>query len=83
MRDDASTFAEMFAAYPVRTTLASFGPLFIAAAQLINGYVHGVPLARVGLFGALMVAAAVLVTQYQLVEFRKSRLQRRFGISDD
>ena len=83
MRNDATTFAEMFTAYPVRTTLASFGPLFLGAAQLINGYFHDVSMASVGLFGALMVAAAVLVTQYQLVEFRKTKLQRRFGFSDD
>ncbi|WP_158059076.1 hypothetical protein [Halorussus halophilus] len=83
MRDDVATFSEMFTAYPFRTALASFGPVMFGTAQLLNGYVNDVPITRAGLFTVVMVAAAVLVTQYHLVEFRKTRLRRRFGFSDD
>lgn len=83
MGDDDATFSEMFTAYPFRTALASFGPVLFGAAQLLNGYVHDVPMTRVALFAATMLAAAVLVTQYHLVEFRKTKLRRQFGFSDD
>ncbi|MFC4451441.1 MULTISPECIES: hypothetical protein [Halorussus] len=77
---DNVTFWEMFRDLPVRTTVATVVPLFLGLAQLLNGYVHGVPMVRVAGFAAGMVIAAVLVTQYQLVEYNRKELQREvFG----
>lgn len=73
---DEVSFWEMYSELPVRTTLASVGPVALAFAQLLNGYVHGVPVTHTGAFAAVMTAAAVLVTRYHLVEFRRSKLQR-------
>lgn len=73
---DNVSFWEMYSELPVRTTLASVGPVVLALAQLLNGYVHGVPVTHTGAFAVVMVIAAVLVTQYHLVEFRRSKLQR-------
>ena len=83
--ENHATFWEMFRELPVRTAFASVVPVLLGGAQLLNGYVHGVPVTRTGLFAAGMVVAAVLVTQYQLVEFRRTKLQRDLGLgpSDD
>ena len=70
------SFWEMYRELPVKTTLASVGPVVLGLAQLLNGYVHGVPVTRTGIFAVVMVIAAVLVTRYHLVEFRRMRLQR-------
>ena len=78
--EDNVTFWEMFRELPVRTALASFLPVFIGAAQLVNGYVHGVPVTRTGMFAVVMAVAAVLATQYHLVEFRRVKLQRDLGL---
>lgn len=77
--DDVS-FWEMYRELPVRTTLASVGPVVLALAQLLNGYVHGVSVTKTGVFALVMIAAAVLVTKYHLVTFHRSKLQREiFG----
>jgi hypothetical protein len=75
VRDDIS-FWEMYRELPVRTTLASVVPVVLGLAQLLNGYVHGVSVTRTGTFAVVMAIAAVLVTQYHLVEFHRVRLQR-------
>lgn len=82
---DNTTFWEMFRELPVRTAFASFVPVFLGVAQLLNGYVHDVPVAKTGIFAVVMGVAAVLVTQYQLVVFRRAKLQRDLGLgpSDD
>lgn len=66
----------MFRELPVRTTLASVVPVLLVIAQLLNGYVHGVPFIRVAGFAAGILIAAVLVTQSHLVTFQRKRLQR-------
>ncbi|UPV76376.1 hypothetical protein M0R89_19645 (plasmid) [Halorussus limi] len=77
---DNTTFWEMYRDLPVRTTVATVVPVFLAFAQLLNGYVHGIPLVRIAGFTAGMVVAAVLVTQYHLVEYNREELQREvFG----
>lgn len=85
---DKVTFWEMFRELPGRTAIASFVPVLLGVAQLLNGYFHGVPLTHTGLFAVVMAAAAVLVTQYHLVAFHRTKLQRSvFGetnpVSDD
>jgi hypothetical protein len=75
VRDEIS-FWEMYRELPVRTTLASVVPVLLGLAQLLNGYVHGVSVTRTGTFAVVMAIAAVLVTQYHLVEFHRVRLQR-------
>jgi hypothetical protein len=75
VRDEIS-FWEMYRELPVRTTLASVVPVVLGLAQLLNGYVHGVSVTRTGTFAVVMAIAAVLVTQYHLVEFHRVRLQR-------
>lgn len=77
---DEISFWEMYRELPIRTTLASVAPVVLGFAQLLNGYVHGVSMTKTGLFALAMGIAAVLVTQYQLVSFRRARLQRElFG----
>lgn len=73
---DKVTFWEMFRELPGRTAVASFVPVLLGVAQLLNGYVHGIPLAYTGAFAVVMAAAAVLVTQYHLVAFHRAKLQR-------
>lgn len=70
-----STFWEMYRELPVRTTIATVVPLFLGIAQLLNGYVHDIPVVRILGFTAGMIIAAVLVTQLHLVQFRKGKLQ--------
>lgn len=74
------TFWEMFRELPGRTTVASFVPVVLGLAQLINGHVHDVPVTHTGAFAVVMGVAAVLVTRYHLVEFSRLKLQRElFG----
>jgi hypothetical protein len=73
---DEVSFWEMYRELPVRTTLASVVPVLLGLAQMVNGYVHEVALARTGVFAVVMTFAAVLVTRYHLVEFYRRRLQR-------
>lgn len=85
---DKVTFWEMFRESPGRTTIASFVPPILGVAQLMNGYLHGIPTTHTAAFAAVMAIAAVLVTQYHLVEFHRMKLQRSvFGergpLSDD
>ncbi|MFC7078967.1 hypothetical protein [Halorussus caseinilyticus] len=53
------SFWEMYRELPVRTTVATVVPVFLGLAQLLNGYVHGVPIVRVVGFTAGIVLAAV------------------------
>ena len=73
---DDVTFWEMYRELPIRTTVVTVVPLFLGIAQLLNGYVHDVPIVRILGFTAGMVIAAVLLTQYQLVQYRREELQR-------
>jgi len=66
----------MYRELPVRTTLAGVVPMILGLAQLLNGDVHGVSVTRTGTFGVVTAIAAVLVTQYHLVEFHRVRLRR-------
>lgn len=70
------SFWEMYRELPVRTTIATVVPLFLGLAQLLNGYVHDVPIVRIAGFTAGMVVAAVLVTQYHLVQYNRRKLQQ-------
>lgn len=77
-----TTFWEMASESPGRTAVATVVPVLVGAAQLVNGYLHGVALTHAGLFAVVMGAAAVLATQYNLVAFRRAKLQRHaFGES--
>ena len=73
---DDVTFWDMYRELPIRTTVATVVPLFLGIAQLLNGYVHDVPIVRILGFTAGMVIAAVLLTQYHLVQYRRQELQR-------
>lgn len=70
------TLREMFREVPIRTTLASVVPLMVGVAQLLNGVIHGVPIVRILGFTAGMMVAAVLATQYNLVTFRREKIER-------
>lgn len=70
------TFWEMFRELPVRTAVGSVVPVLVGLAQLVNGFVHGIPVVRTGAFAVVMAIGAVVVTQYHLVTFRRSKLQR-------
>ncbi|WP_202935142.1 hypothetical protein [Halorussus amylolyticus] len=70
------TFREMFRELPGRTTVASVVPVVLGLAQVLNGHLHGVPVTHTGAFAVVMAIAAVLVTQYHLVVFRRGKLQR-------
>lgn len=77
---DKVTFWEMFRELPGRTTVASFVPVILGVAQLLNGYFHGIPMTHTAGFAAVMLVAAVLVTRYHLVAFHRLKLQRNvFG----
>ena len=73
---DNVTFWEMYRELPVRTTIATVVPLFLGIAQLLNGFVHDVPIVRILGFTAGMVVAAVLVTQLHLVQYNRRKLQQ-------
>ena len=70
------TFWEMFREFPGRTTVASFVPIVLGVAQLVNGYLHGIPTTHTAVFAVVMIAAAVMVTQYHLVTFHRMKVQR-------
>ncbi|WP_137286285.1 hypothetical protein [Halorussus salinisoli] len=77
---DNSSFWEMYRDLPVRTTVATVVPVFLGLAQLLNGYVHDVPIVEIAGFTAGMVIAAVLVTQHHLVQYHRRNLQQElFG----
>ena len=76
MNEGDVTFREMFRELPVQTSLFSFGPVLLAIAQLFNGVYYGTTLTYHALFGAVMIAFAVLVTRHHLVSFRIRRLER-------
>ncbi|WP_433631430.1 hypothetical protein [Halomicrococcus sp. NG-SE-24] len=69
------TFRKMLREWPVQTSLFSFGPVVLAAAQLLNGFYFGSTLTYHALFGVVMVAFAVLVTRHHLVTFRIRQLE--------
>lgn len=69
-------FFRMAREFPVRTLLFTFGPLVFALLQLVNGYVNDASLPFTGAFALVVVAFAVLVTQYHLAKFRVSRVSR-------
>lgn len=74
------TFWEMYRERPGRTAVASFVPILLGLAQLMNGFVHDIPVTHTGAFAVVMAVGAILVTQYHLVLFNRQRLQRElFG----
>ncbi|MEY7852005.1 hypothetical protein AB7C87_22700 [Natrarchaeobius sp. A-rgal3] len=77
------SFAELFRAAPVKSSLLGFGPLGLAAGQLINSYVNGVsPLVAVG-FAAVMIAFAVVATGHHAAEVRLQRLETTIEADSD
>jgi hypothetical protein len=66
----------MYRDIPIRTTIATVVPVFLALAQILNGYIHGVSVVRIAGFTAGMVVAAALVIQYHLVQYQRRTLQR-------
>lgn len=81
--EDNVTFTQMYRELPVRTTVASVVPILLGLGQLLNGYLHDVSVTKTGLFAVAMAIAAVLVTQYHLVEFRRKKLQRNVFDGND
>ena len=75
-RSRVSAFAESFAAAPVETLLLSVGPLVLAAGQLLNGYVNGLPLRVTAPFAVALVAFAVVASRHHAAEHRLRRLER-------
>lgn len=69
------SFAELFLATPVTSTLLAVGPLVLALGQLANSYVNGFPpLIAVG-FALAMIAFAVVATSHHAAEHRLRRLE--------
>lgn len=69
---------ELFAAFPVRTSLLSVAPLVLAFVQGVNGVVYDVNPVFVAAFAAVMVAFSVGSTRHQLSAFRVRALEERF-----
>lgn len=57
-------------AEPGRVIAYSLLPLLVAAAQLFNGFYHGVSLLYPALFALSLVAFAVVATQYHVASYR-------------
>lgn len=57
-------------AEPGRVFTYSLLPLLVAAAQLFNGFYHGVSLLYPALFALSLVAFAVIATQYHVASHR-------------
>ena len=72
--DDHDVFFQMASEFPVRTGIYTFGLPVFALLQLINGFVHDGPLDFIGLFGVLVVAFSVILTQYHLAVYRRKKL---------
>lgn len=75
---DEPSFARMCRSFPVRTSLFTVGPLVFALAQLLNAFVHGIPVWRVAVIAAVMAVFSVLITSYHLAKFRRRRLTPDF-----
>jgi len=72
-------FFRMARAYPVRTFLFTFGPVAFALVQLANSYLNDASLVVTLGFAVVVVAFAVLATQYHLAQFRLSRVAQAEG----
>lgn len=75
MADDCDvTFEAMARQFPVRTGVYTVGPPVVGLAQLVNSYVHGVPLWYAALFTVGLLAFSVIVTRYQLASYRVAQV---------
>lgn len=76
---DNTTLAEMVRELPIRTALYTLGPICIALAQFVNGYVNDISLVVLFAFALVMIAASVFITRYHLTEYRVSKLERELA----
>ncbi|MFC4543373.1 hypothetical protein ACFO5R_15695 [Halosolutus amylolyticus] len=73
------TLVELFRADPTTSSLLLFGPLSLAAGQLLNSYVNGVsPIVAIA-FAVAMVAFAVVATGHHAAEHHRRTLESEFG----
>ncbi|MCU4739857.1 hypothetical protein OB955_09980 [Halobacteria archaeon AArc-m2/3/4] len=69
------SFAELFLATPVTSTLLTLGPLVLALGQLVNSYVNGFSPVIAVAFALVMVAFAVVATSHHAAEHRLQQLE--------
>lgn len=72
--DPEVTFEQMRRQFPIRTGVYTVGPLFVGIAQLVNSYLHGIPLLYAGAFTVLLLGFSVFITRYHLASYRMTRL---------
>lgn len=80
--NDADAFVRMAREFPVRTGIFTFGLPAFALLQVVNGVVHGGSLPYIVAFAALMVAASIQLTRYQVAAYRRRRLDRPWTRDD-
>jgi hypothetical protein len=70
---DRPGFREMAAEFPVRTSIFTLVPLLFTLLQIMN-YVHGASLLLTGGFALAVIVYTVLVHQYHLASFKRTKL---------
>lgn len=73
---DITTFVEMAEEFPVRTGVFTLVPLLFMLLLILN-YVHGGSLLLIGGFSLAVLAYTVIVNQYHLATFQRTRLSPR------
>lgn len=80
---ETTSFIELFRAAPAKSSLLAFGPLALAAGQLANSYVNGIPLLVSLVFALVMIAFAVVATDHHAAEHRRRRLEADIELAPD
>lgn len=79
---ELQTFFAMARDFPVRTGIYTFGLPVFAALQLLNAFVFDGSMLIIGAFAALMVAASVQLTRYQIATYRRKKVTGRLLEAD-
>jgi len=74
---DNLTLLDMFRETPVRSTLLTAMPLFLALAQLANSVVNDLSFLVSVPFAVVIASYTYLLTQYGFTRFRRRRIERR------
>lgn len=80
--NDAVTIRSSFRQSPARMGLFVLGPVLLAAAQLLNAALTGLPLWAAGGFAAVMVSYAVLFARLHVSQLRLEALERPAAARD-
>lgn len=75
-----STVIEMVRAYPVRTGIYTVIPIGGALPQFGNSYFHGFSPLYAGIFAAVLLGVAALITQHHLAVFRLEKLRETWVV---